>query len=125
MVNKESVKYDLVERLTDFSVSIIKIAESLPPSNSGKYIAGQMIRSGTSPALHYGEAQDAESNQDFIHKMKIVLKELRETSNALLLIQKLKIYDDLHNLDNAMDENNQLIAIFVKSIKTAKSKRNK
>jgi four helix bundle protein len=81
-----------------------------------------MIRSGTSPALHYGEAQDAESNQDFVHKIKVVLKELRETSIALLLIRKLNIYKDKDSLESVMEENNQLISIFVASVKTAKSK---
>ena len=115
-------KIDLVERLTDFSVLIIKIAEALPDSYAGSYIAGQMIRSGTSPALHYGEAQDAESTADFIHKMKVVLKELRETSNALIIIRKLGINKSKKDLEHAVDENNQLIAIFVTSVKTAKSK---
>lgn len=115
-------KLDLVERLTDFSVSIIHIAESLETTQTGKYLAGQMIRSGTSPALNYGEAQDAESNKDFIHKIKIVLKELRETNIALIIIEKLGISQDLQKLEKAKDENNQLIAIFVASVKTAKSK---
>lgn len=116
-------KNDLVERLTDFSVLVIQIAEALPNSYAGKYLAGQMIRSGTSPALHYGEAQDAESTADFIHKMKVILKELRETSNALLLIRKLGICQNINDLEKARDENNQLIAIFVASVKTAKSKK--
>lgn len=118
----ETRKIDLVERLTDFSVSVINIAEKLPNTRPGNYLAGQMIRSGTSPALHYGEAQDAESNQDFIHKLKVVLKELRETGIALLIIKKLKIYESEKDLESAMDENNQLISIFVASVKTAKSK---
>jgi four helix bundle protein len=118
----ESRKIDLVERLTDFSVSVINIAEKLPNTRPGNYLAGQMIRSGTSPALHYGEAQDAESNQDFIHKIKVVLKELRETSIALLIIRKLNIYKNFETLESTMDENNQLISIFVASVKTAKRK---
>ena len=119
----EVKKNDLVERLTDFAVLIIHISENLPNTRSGNYIAGQMIRSGTSPALHYGEAQDAESNNDFIHKIKVVLKELRETSIALLLIQKLNIFKNQTVLDEARDENNQLIAIFVASVKTARNRQ--
>lgn len=118
----ETRKIDLVERLTDFSVSVINIAEKLPNTRPGNYLAGQMIRSGTSPALHYGEAQDAESNQDFIHKLKVVLKELRETGIALLIIKKLKIYESEKDLESAMDENNQLTSIFVASVKTARNK---
>ena len=119
----ENKKNDLVERLTDFAVLVIHISENLPDTRSGNYIAGQMIRSGTSPALHYGEAQDAESNNDFIHKIKVVLKELRETSIALLLIQKLNIFKDQTILNKARDENNQLIAIFVASVKTARKRQ--
>jgi len=120
----DAKKFDLVERLTDFSVSIIQIAENLPNTRSGNYLAGQMIASGTSPALHYGEAQDAESNQDFIHKIKVVLKELRETSIALIIIKKLNVFRDLEKLTKAMDENNQLISIFVATVKTARSRKN-
>ncbi|HDO27169.1 MAG TPA: four helix bundle protein [Bacteroidetes bacterium] len=118
----ETKKFNLVEWLTDFLISIIDIAENLPNTRAGNYRAGQMIRSGTSPALHYGEAQEAESNQDFIHKIKVVLKELRETSIALLIIQKLKNFKDNETLAVAMDENNQLISIFVTTVKTAKKK---
>ena len=119
----EGNKTDLVERLTDFSVLVIKIAESLPNTHVGKRLAGQMIRSGISPALNYGEAQDAESTKDFIHKIKIVLKELRETNIALIIIRKLGIFKNINDLEMASDENNQLIAIFVASVKTAKSKK--
>ena len=76
---KNTKKFDLEERLIDFAIRISEVAESLPNAALGKYIKGQMIRSGTSPALNYGEAQSAESTNDFIHKLKIVLKELRET----------------------------------------------
>ncbi len=118
-------KFDLVERLTDFSVAVIGIAENLPNTRAGNYLAGQMIASGTSPALHYGEAQDAESNQDFIHKIKVVLKELRETSIALNIINKLKISKDQDSLSVIRDENNQLISIFVTTVKTARSRNKK
>ncbi len=120
-----NIKNDLEDRLVDFAVLVIKIAENLPNTKTGNHIAGQIIRSSTSPALNYGEAQDAESNQDFIHKIKVILKELRETYVALKIINKLKIYRDKIDLDTAKDENNQLIAIFVASVKTAKSKLKK
>ena len=63
-------KFDLEERLIDFAVLIIEISESLHNTPAGRHISGQLVRSGTSPALHYGEAQSAESRSDFIHKLK-------------------------------------------------------
>lgn len=117
-------KRDLEGRLIDFAVLIIQISESLPNTRAGNHLAGQIVRSGTSPALNYGEAQDAESNQDFIHKIKIVLKELRETFVALKIIKKAKLYMNEDKLKIAMQENNELIAIFVATVKTARS-RNK
>ncbi|HEX7846035.1 MAG TPA: four helix bundle protein, partial [Chitinophagaceae bacterium] len=72
-------RYDLQERLINFASDCIDVAERLPKTFAGNHIAGQLIRSSTSPALHYGEAQGAESRDDFIHKMKVCLKELRET----------------------------------------------
>ena len=77
------VKFDLDERLINFAVQGIDISEVLPKNFAGSHIAGQLVRSCTSPALNYGEAQSAESRNDFIHKMKIAAKELRETYNCL------------------------------------------
>ena len=79
-------KYDLEERLIQFALLIIDIVEMLPNTRAGNHIAGQLIRSGTSPAFNYGEAQVAESRDDFIHKMKICLKELKETHIAVQII---------------------------------------
>jgi four helix bundle protein len=112
-------KFDLNERLINFSAAIIGISEGLPKSFAGNHIAGQLVRSGISPALNYGEAQSAESRNDFIHKMKISAKELRETFNCLRIIKKKNWYPDEKMLP-VLDENNQLISIFVKSIETAK-----
>ena len=72
-----SKKFDLEERLIKFSIDIIEVVELLPPTKAGNHLAAQLVRSGTAPALNYGEAQRAESRNDFIHKMKISLKELR------------------------------------------------
>ncbi|MFQ5677362.1 MAG: four helix bundle protein, partial [bacterium] len=72
-------RFDLEERLIDFAVLVCKVAETLPTNRVGTHVAGQLIRCCTSPAPNYGEAQSAESRRDFIHKMKISLKELRET----------------------------------------------
>ena len=115
-------KYDLEERLISFSVVIIKTAEALPKSFAGNHLAGQMIRSGTAPALHYGEAMAAESRNDFIHKMKIALKELHETNNCLKIINQFKWVDE-GSMSGGLKECNELISIFVKSITT--TQRNK
>ena len=116
--------FNLNDRLISFAVLAIDIADCLPKSLAGLHIAGQLVRSGTSPALNYGEAQSAESRNDFIHKMKISAKELRETYNCLQIIERMEWLPD-KKLVKALDENNQLIAIFVKSIKTAKKNRAK
>ena len=113
-------KFDLDERLVAFAASVIEISEGLPGTLAGNHLAGQLVRSGTSPALNYGEAQSAESRNDFIHKMKISLKELRETYNCLRVIKKKGWYTE-GNLAAVLDENNQLISIFVKSIDTARN----
>ena len=117
------VKFDLDERLINFAVNIIEISETLPKTFAGNHIAGQLVRSGTSPALNYGEAQSAESRKDFIHKMKISSKELRETFNCIKIIMKKK-WSSTEKLLPVLDENNQLISIFVKSIETAKKNSN-
>lgn len=83
-----NTKYDLEERLIDFAVIITDIVEALPNTRLGNYIAGQLVRSGISPSLNYGEAQSAESRNDFIHKMKIILKELRESMISLKIIER-------------------------------------
>ncbi len=111
-------KFNLDERLIAFAVLVIEIAESLPQTFAGRHIAGQLIRSGTAPAFHYGEAQSGESRNDFVHKMKLGLKELRETFNSLRIIKRVNWLPG-SKLDIALDENNQLISIFVTSIATA------
>ncbi len=117
-------KKDLQERLIDFSVMIIKIADQMPAKKAGSHLAGQMIRSGTSVSLNYGEAQAGESKKDFIHKMQIVLKELRETYVCLQIVLKAGLFGSKDELEKALAENDELIAIFVKSIETAKSNEN-
>ena len=112
-------KFDLEERLVDFAVLIIDVAEKMSNTKAGNHLSGQLLRSGTSPALNYGEAQSGESRKDFIHKMKIALKELRETHVCLKIIHKTKLYHSEEKLNFTMNENNELISIFVKSIATA------
>jgi four helix bundle protein len=112
-------KFDLEERLIDFAVLIIKLSEEIVSSKAGNHLSGQLLRSGTSPALNYGEAQSGESRKDFIHKMSIALKELRETLVCLKIIYRAKLHPSEEKLNFTMKENNELISIFVKSIATA------
>jgi len=108
----------LEERLIGFAVIIIGIIEILPNSKAGNHIANQLVRSGTSPAPNYGEAQSAESRKDFIHKMKISLKELRETMIWLKIIARKRMCD-IDQVQAAIAECDELVAIFVRSTKTA------
>lgn len=124
-MSKDNRNYDLEDRLIDFAIRIIRVAESLPKTKVGNHIAGQLIRSGTSPAPNYGEAQSAESRLDFIHKMKISLKELRETRIWLLMIAKGNLVTSISELKLLTSENNELISIFVTSISTAKHNEGK
>ena len=124
-MSKDKRIFDLEERLIDFAVRIIRIAESLPKTKVGNHIAGQLIRCGTSPAPNYGEAQSAESRSDFIHKMKICLKELRETQVWLIMIVRANLIKPKSKLEPDIVENDELISIFVTSIKTAKQNQRK
>lgn len=109
---------ELEDRLIDFAVAIIGLVESLPNTKAGGHIAGQLLRSGTSPAPNYGEARSAESRRDFIHKMKISLKELRETMIWLKIVSRRSLVPD-QVAAAAISECDQLIAIFVSSTRTA------
>ena len=120
---KQPQKYDLEERLVDFCLQVIDLAEALPRTRVGNHIAGQLVRSGTSPAPNYAEAQAAESRNDFIHKMKVVLKELRETRIWLLFIQRKALVRPEQKLAPILAECNELIAIFVASVATAQRKK--
>ena len=121
--NKTTVA-DIEKRLIAFSVRVITMAESLPSGAAAKHLGLQIIRSASSPALNYGEAQNAESIDDFVHKMKICLKELRETFICLKIIEQLVWFPD-GKLSPLLDENNELIAIFTASAKTASNNRSK
>ena len=121
--DEDGKTYDLEERLIDFAVRIIRMAESLPKTKVGNHVSGQLVRCGTSPAPNYGEAQGAESRADFIHKMKVCLKELRETRVWLLIIVRAELKKPTSKLDSLIQETNELISIFVTSIRTAKKRK--
>ena len=112
-------KFQLEDRLINFGVLVIEIVNELPNTKAGNHLADQLVRSGTSPALNYGEAQSGESREDFIHKIKVVLKELRETSVCLKIIQRAKLYKSEKKVQSSLKENDELISIFVKSVETA------
>ena len=114
-------KYDLHERLIEFSIQILEVVEKLPKTYAGTHFAKQLVRCGTAPAFHHAEAQGAESRKDFIHKMRIGLKELRETLVNLKIIKRKPLLE-IEEMTVLIDECNQLISIFVKSIQTAESK---
>lgn len=113
-------KYDLEDRLIDFGVRIIRVAESLDKRREAcRILSGQLVRSGISPSIHYGEAQAAESRKDFIHKMRVNLKELRETRRNLILLDRAELHSEPIQIHASIEECTELIAIFVKSIQTA------
>ncbi len=122
----QTKKYDLEDRLVDFTCRMIDVVEALPNTRAGNYIAGQLVRSCHSPTFNYGEVQAAESRNDFIHKMGIVLKELKECRTALKVIMKKIMIKPAGKLDGIYKETEELIAIVAKSIDTAfKNKENK
>jgi four helix bundle protein len=123
LAEKKIMKFDLEDRLVRFTSLILPIAESISGRPGIAHLSNQLARSCTSPALNYGEAQGAESRRDFIHKMKVALKELRETSINLKIIAAHGGAEDFNKLGFAIQENNELIAIFVKSIKTASNSK--
>ena len=117
---------NLEERVIDFAVFIVDIVEEVENNYARNYYGHQLIRSSGSPALNYGEARSAESHKDFVHKMGVCLNELRESHNCLRIINRAKLYTGKQEkIEKAIDENNQLISIFVASIKTSKSNNSK
>ncbi len=110
------------ERLINFAVRILTLTESLPSTPAGSHLANQLLRCGTSPAANYAEARAAESNKDFIHKQKIALNELRETPVWLKIIEH-KTYLSPAKLSKILPECDELISIFVASLKTLAAKK--
>jgi four helix bundle protein len=108
---------DIQERLIDFAVQIIKLSAQLPKTPAGKHVSGQILRSGTSPAPNYAEAPSAESSNDFIHKLKVALKELNETKVWLQIIRQSEMISiEEMEIHRSCDE---LCKILSASVKTA------
>ena len=116
----EQRNYDLEDRLVKFAINIIDVCDLLPNSRAGNNLEYQLSKSGTAPSLLYGEVQGAESRANFIHTMKILLKELRETRIILRIVFEKPMIKS-QRVELALKECNELIGIFSKSIKTAKS----
>lgn len=112
----------LEDRLIQFAIDIILICKKIDNSFASEHLAKQLIRSATSSALNYGEARSGESTRDFLHKMKICLKELRECYINMKIQKGAQLISDIEALDILLKENDELISIFVASIKTASVK---
>ncbi len=112
--------YDLEDRLLDYAAMIIDLAEKLPKTLAGSHVGSHLLRSGTSPLFHHGEAEEAESPRDFVHKLKVCLKELRESKRAVRLIRKAGLVQPASGVDPVLKEADELIRIFATSIRTAK-----
>src|SRR5262245_3158778 len=113
---------ELEERLIDFAVRVIRLTAHLPKTPAGKHIAGQILRSGTSPAPNYGEARGAECHADFVHKIGIVLKELNETSIWLRVIDRGEMLKK-ELLTGIIEESRELCGIYTASVTTARANR--
>jgi four helix bundle protein len=113
-------KFDLEDRLLEFASAVIDLSESLPATRAGTHIAGQVLRSGTSPYPNHGEAEAAESRDDFVHKLKICLKELRETRRWAQLIKRKAWVKNETAVLFVLGECEELIRIFHSSIQTAR-----
>ncbi len=116
-------KFNLEERLLEFAARIIRVAESMRRSRAGNHIADQLLRSGTSPFGHHGEAEGAESRDDFIHKLKVCYKELRESRRWLRLVQRAELIARPNLLEGLLTEADELVRIFASSIRTAQRNR--
>ena len=115
--------YDLEERLLEFSIRVIELSERLPKTRAGNHVAGQFLRAGTSAYGNHGEAQAPESLDDFIHKMKVCFKELREARRWTRLIARMAWLKGSADLTFVLGEVDELVRIFNASVRTAQRKR--
>lgn len=120
MTTPSDKPYDLEDRLLEYAARIVEVTKSMSEEYADRHIGNQLLRSGTAPLSHHGEAQSAESSKDFIHKVSLALKELRESQRWLRLIVKCQLAPEGRSLDPLLDETDQLIRIFVTSLHTAR-----
>jgi four helix bundle protein len=116
--NAPKGKFDLEDRLLEFTVRLTKLVDALPNSRTGNHVAGQLLRCGTSPFANHGEVQAAESLKDFVHKLGICFKELKEVRRWLRFIARVELVS-AQRLRPLLIENEELIRIFAASIRTA------
>ncbi|MGA7394885.1 MAG: four helix bundle protein [Terrimicrobiaceae bacterium] len=112
--------YDLEDRLLEYAVRVIRVTESTKRIRAGLHIADQLLRAGTSPYGNHGEAEGAESRDDFVHKLRVCFKELRESRRWLKLIQRAELIDRPELLGGVIKEADELVRIFAQSIQTAR-----
>jgi four helix bundle protein len=118
-VQKSSeLRFDLEERLLEFSANIIRLIDGLPNTRAANHIAGQLLRCGTSPLGNHGEVQAAESRRDFVHKLRICLKEFKETRRWLRLLKRSQLLPT-PKMEPMLQETEELIRIFAASVRTA------
>ncbi|MFO8015240.1 MAG: four helix bundle protein [Phycisphaerae bacterium] len=122
-VSRSDRKYDIEDRLLAFTEQLLGVVEALPPTRIGNHIAGQLTRCGTSPLANCAEAQGGESRADFLHKLKVALKELRETRVWLLLIQRKGMVEAEGAVQALVGECNELISILFASVRTAQDQK--
>jgi four helix bundle protein len=111
--------YDLENRLLGYAADAVRLVEKMPRTRAGNHIGNQLLRSSTAPLLNHGEVQAAESPNDFVHKMRVCLKELRESQRSLRLIIKIPLVKNPGTVEPLLRETDELIRIFVASIRTA------
>jgi four helix bundle protein len=117
------VKFDLEDRLLEYAAEVIRLVERIPRTAAGAHVAGQLLRSGTSPLSNHGEAQAAESVEDFIHKLSICLKELKESRRWLRLIRRVPLLKPESQVVPILEETEELIRIFSASVRTSKLRK--
>lgn len=118
-------RYDLEERLLAYAARVIRLTNALPDCRAGRHVADQLLRSGTSPMASHGEAQAAESPDDFIHKLSVGLKELKESRRWLRLIVLADLLGDAGRVEPLLLETEELIRIFGASIRTSRARKSK
>ena len=115
--------FDLEDRLLEYAASVIRLVERIPRTPAGAHVAGQVLRSASSPLSNHGEAQAAESVDDFIHKLSVCLKELKESRRWLRLVQRVPLLKPESQVDPLLNETEELIRIFSASIRTAQKRK--